>query len=240
MVNYEEEIKKPFTDVKNLIIGIVLSLIPIVNFTIVTGFTIECSGLGKMKPSKKMPEWKDWTYLFITGLTALVIRIIYMIPAIAVILIGLGLAAGDIAGAILGMTMTPEVMSQLGTSEAASQQIGQIIGSNWYLLLPVILKVAPILILGFILAAAAAFLTPMAVLNYVKNRKFSAAFELGKVLKKSLTGQYVLAWLAVLVLGAVLGTILSFIPILGPAIATFVVGVISFSLYGEVYREVKN
>ena len=51
-VNYEEAIKKPFTDIAKLIIGIILSFIPII-WWFAKGFILESSGLGKIKPSKK-------------------------------------------------------------------------------------------------------------------------------------------------------------------------------------------
>ena len=237
MVNYEDAVKKPFTDLQKLIIGIVLSVIQIINFTIVTGFAIESSGLGKSKPSKKMPEWKDWGDLFIKGLSAFVIKIIYMIPAILVIVAGIGVLAGDVISMLLGTVMTPEIMSQI-TSSISSQQIGQLMGQNWYMMLPSIIRVAPIIMFGLLLALIATFLTPLAVLNYIKKRKFNAAFEFNLIFKKALTGKYVIAWLAVLILGAIMLAVLSWIPILGAAIALFVIGVIGYSLYGQVYKEV--
>jgi uncharacterized membrane protein len=100
------------------------------------------------------------------------------------------------------------------------------------------MKVAPIFLVGLLLALIASFLTPMAVLNYVKNKRFSAAFDFGTVSRKALTGKYVLAWAVVIVLALILGTILSFLPILGVAIALFLLSVISYSLYGQVYRKV--
>jgi uncharacterized protein involved in cysteine biosynthesis len=238
MVNYDEAIRKPFTDLKNLVIGIVLSLIPIVNFTVVTGFAIESSGLGKTKPSKKMPEWRDWGNLFIKGLTALVIKIIYMIPAVLVIALGVGVALSDLAGSVLGSTITPELMNQIETGETTSQQILNIFRENWYLILPAIIKAAPALIIGFILALIASFVTPIAVLNYLKNKRFNAAFEFGTVFKKALTGKYVTAWLVVAIIGTILGFILSLIPIIGQTILSFIMGIIGYSIYGQVYKEV--
>jgi len=237
MVNYEEAVKKPFTDLKKLVIGIVLSLIPIVNFT-VTGFAIESSGVGKTKPSKNMPEWRDWWYLFVKGLAALVINAIYLIPAIVVILIAAGLAMGDIASALLGTVITPELMSQIRAGNAPPEQIGMILRQNWYLILPTIMKVAPIFLVGLLLALIASFLTPMAILNYVKNRRFSAAFDLGAVSRKALTGKYFVVWLVAIVLTIILGAILKFVPFLGSAISLFLVNVITYSLYGQVYRKV--
>lgn len=238
MVSYGEAMKKPFSDVKNLIIGIILSIIPIVNSTIVTGFAIESSGLSKTRPSKKMPEWKNWGHLFVQGLSAIVVQIIYLIPAILVLLVGFGLAIGDISSVLLGQVATPEVIDQIEAGEITDAQIQQMFGENWYLMLPSILRVAPILIVGFILALVATFLTPIAVLNSAKKKRFSAAFELGTVIQKALTGKYVLAWLVVIVIGIILSAVLDFVPIVGPAISMFVIGVIGYSLYGQVYKEV--
>jgi len=230
MVNYEEAIKKPFTDIVKLIIGIVLSIIPIINW-IAKGFMIESSGLGKTKPSKKMPEWKNWGYLFIKGLASDIIFLIYAIPAILVFLIGAGYAIGSLASAFIG-TVPPEVLG-----ETSPGVMGDLIRQNWALALPTLITLAPILILGFILLLIAFYLTPIAVLNYVKTKRFSGAFDFNTVLKKALTGKYFFVWLAVIIISGIVIAILSFIPFLGPAIAMFIMGVFSYSLYGQVYRE---
>lgn len=237
MVSYGESVKKPFTDLKKLLIGIVLSIIPIVNFTVVQGFAMESSGVGKAKPSKSMPEWKEWRQLFVKGLTAAVIKIIYMLPALVVIAVAVGLAIGDIASALLGTVVTPDLMKQIKAGETTPEQVQMLFRENWYLILPTVMKLAPIFLVGLLLLLIAAFLTPMAVLNYLKKRKFSAAFELSTVARKALTGKYILTWLVVIVLAIVLGVILSLIPLLGPAILLFLISVISYSLFGQAYRE---
>jgi hypothetical protein len=234
MVNYEVAVKKPFTDLMKLVIGIVLSIIPIVNTTVVTGFAIDNSGLGRTKPSKKMPEWKDWWYLFVKGVGAIIINIVYLIPAIVVLVIAAGLAVSDIAGTIIGS----QIASQISSGQATPEVVGQIFRQNWYLLMPIILQLAPLIILGALLALLAMFLTPMAILNYVKNKRLGAAFDLRTVTRKAFTSKYIVAWVLVSILYQVLGAILGFIPWLGPAIVLFVVGVIGYSLYGQVYKEV--
>ena len=87
------------------------------------------------------------------------------------------------------------------------------------------ITLAPILILGFILLLIAFYLTPIAVLNYVKTKKFSGAFDFSTVLKKAITGKYFVAWLVVIIVTGIVIAVLSFIPILGPAIAIFIMGV---------------
>ncbi len=87
MVDYFEAIKRPFQDIKKLIIGIVLSIIPIVNF-VTLGYALKA---GKA-PTAKLPEWKDWGDLFVKGLAAIVISFIYMIPALLVFAFSVGMA----------------------------------------------------------------------------------------------------------------------------------------------------
>jgi hypothetical protein len=89
MMEFDKAIQKPISDWKTLLIGILLSIVPIVSW-FAKGFALECSGLGKNKPSAKMPSWQGWGDLFIKGFIAWVITMIYMIPAILVVVIGAG------------------------------------------------------------------------------------------------------------------------------------------------------
>jgi hypothetical protein len=227
MVDYEESIKKPFTDIAKLIIGIVLSIIPIIHW-FAKGFILECSGLGKTKTSKKMPEWKDWGYLFIKGLVSDIILLIYAIPAIVVFIIGAGIAIGSLAQSAF---MSPGLLG--GTSEATTQLISQ----NWYLALPALMQAAPIMIIGFILFLIAIYLAPIAVLNYLNTKKFDKAFDFGKITKKAFTGNYFVNWLIVIIITAIVTFILSIIPFVGPQIAFFITGVIGYSIYGQILRK---
>jgi len=223
-VNYEEAIKKPFTDLMKLIIGVILSIIPIVHW-LAKGFILECSGLGKTKPSKKMPEWKGWWYLFVKGFASDAILVIYAIPAILVFLVGAGAAVSSLAGTFFASGSSPEAMSQL-------------ISQNWYMALPTLLEIAPIMILGFILLLIAFYLTPIAVLNYLKTKKFGEAFNFSKVTKKAFTADYFVVWIIALIITAIVTAILSIIPAIGPQIAFFITGVIAYSLYGQIFRKV--
>lgn len=81
MVKYAEAIKRPFSDWKKLGIGGLMYLIPLVN--IITGLFAYGYGLlcAKTAKEKKLPEWKNWGDLFVKGLLAAIIGIIYFIPA---------------------------------------------------------------------------------------------------------------------------------------------------------------
>lgn len=235
MVDYEEAIKKPFTDLAKLVIGIVLTLIPIVHW-LAKGFILESSGVGKTKPSKDMPEWKNWGDLFVKGLLSDIIFLIYAIPAIIVFVVGAGLTIAAFMSGFLG-SMSPELMNQIRTGEVAPTIIGQMLSQNWGMVLPALMTLAPIMLLALILLLLAFYLTPIAVLGYIKSNKFSDAFHLGTVMKKAFTGQYFVVWLVSIIITAIAIGILIFIPVLGRAIAVFVSGVIAYSLYGQIYRE---
>ena len=238
-MKYDEALRKPFTDIKKLAIGIILSMIPIVNFTIVQGFFMENSGAGKAKASAKMPEWKDWSYLFVKGLGAFVVKIIYMIPALAFLSFGIGVAAGDMVAAMANV-VSPELMGQMvGGSVAANEQVSQVMRQNWYLIVPGLLKAAPLIAVGTLLALLASFVTPIAVLNYLSKKNFAAAFDFSVVLRKAFTPNYALAWLTVLIVSAAVGFVLKFIPWIGASITLFIMGVIGYSLYGQVFKEKK-
>ena len=80
MVNYNIAFKRHFTDIKKLIIGLIIGIIPIVNF-IATGYHLECAKTA-MNKKFKLPDWKNFGKLFVNGFLASVITFIYLLPAI--------------------------------------------------------------------------------------------------------------------------------------------------------------
>jgi hypothetical protein len=83
--------QKMFRDLGRLVILIVLSIIPIVNF-VVTGFF--CKVIRETPTSSELPELKDYLAMWVQGLKVAVAAIVYMI--VPSILIGFG--AGFFAG----------------------------------------------------------------------------------------------------------------------------------------------
>lgn len=235
MVNYEDALKKPFTDLTKLVLGIILSIVPIVNW-IAQGFILECSGAGKNKPSKKMPEWKNLGDYFVKGFLSYVIMFIYAIPAFIVFLVAVGFAAGSMIAAFSG-AMPQEMTNSMMIGQANRAELGQFFSQNWMLAMPALISIAPLLILGLILLAIALYLSPIAVLNYIKNKKFGKAFDFGFVFKRAFRLNYFIVWIIAGVIGLILKMVLSYIPWLGAAIAFFVTGVIAYSMYGEIFRE---
>ena len=240
MVDYEQAFKKPFTDVVKLIIGIVLTFIPIVNW-IAKGFAIESSGLGKTKKFSKMPEWKDWWHLFLRGLVASIIELIYAIPGILILLLGFGITIGSMIGIFMGTGMTPKMLENAGMDTGAwGGPFSQAMPSMWPQILSMLLVATPAFIIGGLLLLLGSYISPMAVMNYVKNNSFGTAFDVGKINRKIFTGKYFITWLLVVVISSIVMWVINiFIPVFGLAIGGFIMSVIGYSLYGQIYRETK-
>lgn len=82
MVDYGEAIKRPFSDVKKLLIGIAIQLIPIVNFMVI-GYQLKCARYA-MNKKYELPEWTEWKDLFINGLKVWIICIVYLLPGVII------------------------------------------------------------------------------------------------------------------------------------------------------------
>lgn len=214
MVNYGIAFKRPFTDVKKLVIGIVLQLIPIVNF-LAFGYQLKCAKTA-MEKKFELPEWGDWVNLFVKGLLAIIIAIIYMLPAIIVILIMLGIP-------VLGL------LSQ-GNIAGLTKNLGEIFTS-----------MLGGIILGGLLLLVALYILPAAIMLFVKNNySFGSAFKFGEIFGRIFKSDYFIVWIVTMFYSVILMLILSIIPLLGGAISGFITEVTSMTLFGELYSEVEK
>ena len=82
MVDYMRAIKRPFSDITTLIIGIVLYVIPIANF-IPLGYALKSAATASRNDFSTF-EFSDYGGLFVKGLIAAIIGVIYLIPAVIV------------------------------------------------------------------------------------------------------------------------------------------------------------
>lgn len=96
-------IKYPLSDrdwVKKLLIGCVISIVPILNL-LSLGYFLNCLRLGKQGRAE-LPEWEDWGELFKEGFFALLIIIIYLgIPLILLPILSFIPVIGSLAASIL-------------------------------------------------------------------------------------------------------------------------------------------
>ncbi|MHC1568144.1 MAG: DUF4013 domain-containing protein [Candidatus Syntropharchaeia archaeon] len=155
----------------------------------------------------RMPEWEDWGELFIKGLIGVIIAFVYLLIPTIIFLVTTG-------GAIFSM----------GVGMANSGVIFTMISG---------------LVIGGILAIIFGFFVPMALAMYVSSDSIGNAFRIGEIVSriKSVFGEYIMAYVVVIVLAIVL-SLISIIPFIGWIIAifgSFYVGVVAANVFGEVY-----
>jgi len=219
MVDYNLSFRKPFSDVRKLIIGIVVNILPIVNL-ISFGYTLESSDIKRGEQTDKMEEWEDFGGFFVKGLLAFIASLIYGIPALIVGIIAFVVALGPLFGQLA--LMGPQKVQMMNPEEF------------FPIFVPYILAALPLVVFMAILILIATYVAPVAVLNYIKTDNFSEAFNFKEITKYIFTGEYIVVWLLVLVLNLGLVGLLSNVPIIGTAIASFITGMIGFSLYAGV------
>jgi len=213
MMDFEKAIKFPMDDpawIKKVIIGAILSIIPIINF-ISFGYALEL--LKNVIDSKEeLPEWSGFGGKFVKGLVAVVIYIIYMlIPTIILLIFGgtsiIAMANGNdaaVAGGVVGFGIT------------------------------VLLAGLIALILGFIVPMALA--NYIAYDEFGAAFRFSEI--IGKI--KDNFSDYIIMYLIIIVLGAISGFLAGLIPIIGMLIAVvinFYVSLVYAFILGKIYIE---
>ncbi|MEM7820299.1 MAG: DUF4013 domain-containing protein [Candidatus Aenigmatarchaeota archaeon] len=208
---FSDAFKRPFQDFKSLVIGIVIMLIPIVNF-IGIGYLLNCAK-SAVRRDYKLPVWGNWLDLFINGIVALVIGIIYMIPAMIVFALTIGFTI-------------------------LSGNYSALMGGNVTTLIPMLATAGIGMLVTVVVGIIFWLLGSAAIVRYAEKGNFGAAFELRAIAKKAFTGAYFAAWLVGTIYALVLGAILSFIPFLGSAIASFICGVTMMTLIAEAYGKV--
>jgi hypothetical protein len=234
MVNYSNALKKPFLNIGNLIIGILLSILPVIRW-FAKGYILENSGLSKNRvPINKYPKWQDWGDLFVKGLLSSVIAVVYFIPAIVVLLLG---AIAVFTSLVVNFIST-NTFDAIIKGQTSPDLIQKLIQQNWTTILPSLIAILPIVLLAVLLGILAFYLIPVATLSYISTNDFGQSFNLTRVFKKAFRTKYFKAWLIVIIITAVLSAVLHFIPIVGNAMAFFVAGVIGYSIYGQVFREI--
>lgn len=108
MVDYVAAIKRPFSDFKKLGIGALLYFVPILNIItglFASGYSLVCAKTANTRDFR-LPEWKNWGDLFVKGLLAFVISMVYFIPTAILVAIFLGTAImrKEIAAAVFSFT----------------------------------------------------------------------------------------------------------------------------------------
>jgi hypothetical protein len=100
-------LKRPFGT--RALLGILIAWIPIAEF-FSTGYKLACARTA-MSGSYQLPQWRDWKQLFVFGLGARVLQILYLLPA-ALVMYGLWLLS---KGPITAVTFIGTVRNLLIT-----------------------------------------------------------------------------------------------------------------------------
>ncbi|MDD4878421.1 MAG: DUF4013 domain-containing protein [Candidatus Nanoarchaeia archaeon] len=210
-MDFETNFKKPFTDVKKLLIGILLSIFPVINFFSM-GYMLETAKRA-MKKEQALPEWDNWGDLFVKGLLSIVIEALYFMPALILGAVFLWPAMKtSIPSLIAGQI--PDIAGVLTTTALSGMAAGGI------------------------LALIALYITPSAIMHFIRG-KFGDAFSLGSVFRKAFKSQYAMAWLLFILYSMLLGALLNFIPYVGSAAASFIAGITGLSLIAEAFAGIE-
>ncbi len=215
MVGYVEAIKKPFSDVKTLVIGTVLGLIPIVSL-IVSGFAFEVA----KRTQNKNDSWPGFTennvveYL-INAVKLLVLGLVYSIPALVLMIIG-------------GFTMLSSVLTG-----DVSNLVSLVFGATGIFV-----------VLGFFIELIVLFVfLPMAAQFLIKENSLKAGFKFKAILKKVFTGTYWISLIILIIYNLVLYFVLlllSWVPVLNlllVSLISYLGSVTSMSIMAEVFNE---
>ena len=206
MVEYLRAIKRPFTDLGKLIIGIILTTIPIANFAVV-GYWLECAKTS-MKINYKLPDWK-MSY-FWEGIMIALIAFGYL-TAIFIIL-----------GIILRESFWVAIKNFEGISITTLKNLSL---ANWSF--SVIIMTLLFLLVYYIFT--------IAILKYVTDKSFGSLFQFGDIFKKAFTVTYFKIWLIMTIYMVTLQIIFDYVPYIGTSIATFIGQVSFFTAIGKIY-----
>jgi hypothetical protein len=208
-----EYTKKLFSDIGRLIIIIVLSIIPIVDW-IVIGY--QAKVLKQSPGTGTPPKLENYSELFVNGAKVFFATFIYMLIPLILIIVG---AAGTFSG----------LMSMQATALAPALLVG---GTGLLILL-----------IGIILAVLLLILLGVGMAHMIKTGKFGKAFAFGEIfgiIRGIGWGKY-LGWIIItVVISGILVGISGAIPIVGSIIAAIVqpiLGVFIFRSMGLLYND---
>ena len=222
MVDYAAAIKKPFSDMQTAGLGIILGFIPIINI-LVSGYGI---GVARKTVNKdnSLPKWdpNQVVKYLIDAIMAIVILIVYQIPAGILVVIGTFMAGGVFLSSL--STGNIEAIASAGLGALA---VG-----------------GPFILIGGLLGLIGGLLSIMGVIAYAKEGSLGAAFKIKQLSKKVLSVPFLVSIIVLIIYQVILGIIsalLLIIPIigifLGAGLMMYALTVTGLTLFAEVYNE---
>jgi len=235
MVDFVEALKRPFANWLALILGIGIGALPVVNFLLL-GFAAG-EAERELNRIKKPMKWWHMHAILRDSISAFAVTLFYLSQFILASFIFLGQFIAD------AINISHETkLLQLAFFGAAPFEFAVIVFSSGTQLLELamqnILFIAPISLLGLVLY----FILPFALINFWRENKFGAAFDLKRV-KKAFTSKYLFYWLLfhfyICVLFYAL-SLLFFLPIVNFLLAGFVLFIYfssGFNLAAQLFLE---
>jgi hypothetical protein len=208
-----EYVKKLFSDAGRLIILIVLSIIPIIDW-IVVGY--EARVLRESPGAGTPPKLERYGELFVDGAKVFFASLIYLLIPLILIVFG---AVSSFAG--------------LGSFEGQAIAPGLLLGGTG----------VAVLLIGIILAIVLLIFLGVGMAHMIKTGKFGKAFAFGEILNiiRGIGWLKYLGWIVVVaVIGAVLSALSGLIPIVGSIISAIIqplLGVFVFRSMGLLYND---
>lgn len=242
MVDYVEAIKRPFSDFKKLLLGIILTTIfyllislflifPFGDFTlklfiflflfggifitsnIINGFVYECGRLT-LKGKKNITDWHRWNYLFIKGIWGTIIEFIYFLPVIILVFISFWKVIS---------TIFKNGLENIDTSLIEKSIF------NPEMMFFVLIILLLIFFIGYIM--------PMVIVKYFENYNFKDAFKFNDILKRTFTKTYFLSFFITILYTGTVSVIGSIIPLFGSRIFGFITSITFYTIFAQVYKE---
>ncbi|MFH1770278.1 MAG: DUF4013 domain-containing protein [archaeon] len=224
MGQYIDAIQRPFSDWKKLGITFLLFLVPVVN--IITGFFaqgyfLECAN-SSMKKKKKLPEFKDWGDLFVKGLIAFAITLIYLIPVM--------------------------ILAVFSAASYASSFVN--IDPNAFTFPPIPESMIPLLIATLLVMLFTMYIMPAVVMMFAKNYKFKDSFEMGTIFSTAFTLKYLGMWgfvvlfmLVLLIISQGIAYISNQVFVISIIVNAFLnafIGITIYTIYGHAFKEITS
>lgn len=174
------------------IIGALLLVVPILNFT-VYGYELRVVKNVRKGEPRPMPTWDDFSSFFSEGLLLGLARIVYGLPLLVFIIPFFF---------IFLMPMFAALAAGGSDSEAANRVFGLVFGAG---MLFMFLCLGLMMIYGLLLG----FAFPAITANFAKHGTFASCFEFKAILAFIRTNfnNYLMVWLATLAAGLVVGAI---------------------------------
>jgi len=207
-------VKRPFADIKNLIIGIIVFSVPIVNL-FAPAYFFRCIR-GTFKGHSSLPDWRDWKDLFKDW------KIMFLLGCIFMAL-PLGLLWITAKEFLMSLSNVAEKYSELSYTQIGDVLLASFLASKFFMFSTILV------ILGLYLLFMSYLIT-----NDKKIKKLTYSH----LFKKAFHLNYFVAFFGLVIIDLFLYDLLMKIPFIGVGLSEFILGVIFVTIIAQVYTTI--